>query len=194
MVDYYLEKGMSDKDWYSEEAKSICTLLPEFKGLPILRCFAVTSMTTSIEANVHLAIKALVQLKKGKQFTGFLPNQITYLNLIKEGKDVPGRKIQNFINALEGNEDSVVVDIWMCKLFGTIRERDLHGRTYYLAPTTREYNCIETFVRQDAKRVGITPRQYQACVWSAIKKENSTISKNVSWSILLHKKRGMFNY
>jgi hypothetical protein len=193
-VSKYLINGRYHKDWYTREPEKLYELLPEFEGLPILRAFAVTSMTTSIEANVCLAIKALLQIKRGQDFAGFLPNQILYLNLVKSGQDVPGRKIMNFIRALEGDKNAVVVDIWMCRAFGLINSRTLpDGRNYWKAPTNKEYSAIEYFCRKDAAYLGMEPRQYQSCLWAGIKKEQG-MTTNVSWSDILQRKKGMFNY
>lgn len=190
----YIDSGKCHKDWYDYEADSLIKLLPEFKGFPIIRAFAITSMTTSIEANVCLALKALQQMKRGEDFNRFLPNQITYLNLMKQGKDVPGRKIMSFIRALEGDENSVVVDIWMCRAFGLNKKRNLNGRVYHVVPTKKEYDAIENFVKKDSKKHGLSPRQYQAVVWGAIKSQESVVSKNVSWSDILYNKKGLFSY
>ena len=196
-IDYYLSQGQYHKDWYAVEGNLLYDLLPEFHGLPIIRCFACTSMTSSIESNVHQAIKALLQLKRGQCFTGFLPAQIKYLNLIAQGQDVPGRKIMSFIRALEGDVNAVVVDIWMCKAFGLLEERNLHvngrDRTYYKSPSKRVYETIERYCRQDAWKRGLEPRQYQSIIWAAIKSELG-VTRNVSWSNLLMKKKGMFPF
>lgn len=174
-IEYYLTIGAYHKDWYSNEANTLIELLPEFEELPIVRVFAVTSMTTSIEANVHLAIKALQQMKRGEEIKGFLPNQITYLNLIKNNFDVPGRKIGSFIKALEGDVNSVVVDIWMCRAFGTYTTRMLkvgnRYRKYGLVPTKKEYDAIEDHCRKDALQLQIEPRQYQSMLWAGIKND-----------------------
>jgi hypothetical protein len=193
-IQYYIDKGMYHKDWYTDEPQKLFKLLPEFSEIPILRVFAVTSMTTSIEANVHLAVKALLQWKRGEQFTGYIKNQVTYLNMIRDGKDVPGRKIMSFIKALEGDINSVVVDIWMCRAFGLAHRRKFKNREYWLAPSKKEYDLIENFCREDAKRIGVEPRQYQSIIWGAIKKEQGIVSSNVTWSALLMKKKGMFCY
>jgi hypothetical protein len=191
---FYLQKGMDHKFWYEIESEKIISLLPEFEGLPIIRTFAVTSMTTSIEANVHLAIKALLQMKRKQQIKGFLPAQEIYLNLIREGKDVPGRKIMNFIRALEGDKNAVVVDIWMCRAFDMLNSRILpNGRPYFRSPSKTEYDLIENFIVKHSTLIGINPRQFQSMVWSGIKREFGN-TKNTTWSNILIKKKGMFSY
>lgn len=196
-IGHYLNNGQFHKDWYPNEVEKVINLLPEFENLPIIRVFAVTSMTTSIEANVSLAIKALQQMSREEEIKGFLPAQITYLNLIRNGFDVPGRKIGNFIRALEGDVNSVVVDIWMCRAFGTYATRMLRVgnryRKYGLAPTKREYDTIEQFCVKDAARLGIEPRQYQSIIWAGIRRDLG-IQRNITWSDLLIKKRGMFSF
>lgn len=197
-IDFYLELGKDNKYWYEKESLKLKEMLPEFKNLPIIRCFAVTSMTTSIEANVSLAIKALIQLYNNLEFKGFLPNQIKYLNLIKNNKDVPGRKIMSFIKALEGDSNSVVIDIWMCRAFGIINERILntkgHTRKYFRAPSRKEYDIMEFACITEAKKRNITPREFQSMIWSGIKISESNLSKNISWADILIKKRGIFPY
>jgi hypothetical protein len=193
-IDRYLYKGLDCIDWYSSEAEKVINLLPEFNGLPILRVFAVTSMATSIEANVHQAIKALIQMKKGERFVGYLPAQEIYLNLIADGRDVPGRKIMNFIRALEGDPNAVVVDRWMCKAFDILHNRILpDGKLFYKSPSKKEYDAVEEYSVKHAYYLDIEPRQYQAMLWSGVKREFGA-TKNVTWSQLLIKKRGFFSY
>lgn len=196
-VHQYVNEGWDHKDWYATESRLLLELLPEFKGLPILRTFAITSMTSSIESNVHLAIKALLQMKRDEPIIGFLPTQRVYLERVRRGMDVPGRKIMSFIQALEGRADAVVVDIWMCKAFGLLKTREVpvngRQRTYYAAPTRRQYDAIEAYVIDKAFQIGIEPRQLQPIIWSAVKREFG-LTNNVMWSELLIKKRGMFGY
>lgn len=191
----YLFAGISHKDWYETESKKLIELLPEFKGLPIIRCFAVTSMTTSIEANVHLAIKALKQIRDKQPFEGYLPNQQLYLELIKQGKDVPGRKIMNFIKALEGDPNAVVCDIWMCRAFGLLKDRILpNSRPYFRSPSKKDYDNVEVSVNYIARNINLEPRQVQSAIWAGIKIRESVVSKNVCWSDLLIKKKGFFQF
>lgn len=194
-IEHYLQKGKDHKYWYETESQKLLELLPEFKDLPILKCFAITSMTTSIEANVHLALKALMQMQRGEIFHGFLPAQRMYLEMIYFQKDVPGRKIGNFIKALEGDKNSVVVDIWMCRAFDMLNARKLpNGRDYFKSPSKAEYNEIESWVKNACEiSYHIEPRQFQSMVWAGVKREFG-MTRNVTWSDLLIKKRGMFSY
>lgn len=187
----YFEAGYKSLNWYTDEPEKIINLLPEFEGLPIIRTFAVTSMSTSIEANVSLALKALIQMREHREIKGYLPNIEKYIKLIQVGNDVPGRKIMSFIKALEGDPDAVVVDIWMCRAIDIVRPRTLpNGRPYIQSPTRLDYDYAESFCRDQAKRLNVEARQYQACVWSGIKKDKG-MTKNVTWSSLLLKKRGL---
>jgi hypothetical protein len=193
-INRYIEKGFDHKDWYTTESQALIELLPEFSDLPIIKTFAVTSMTTSIEANVHLAIKALLQIHRNEKFIGYLPNQRMYLNMVKNGINVPGRKIGDFIKALEGDVNAVVVDIWMCRAFGIEHKRVLNDkRNYFRAPSKKEYDAIENFCRAYAYLNNIKARQVQSMIWAGIKREQG-VTNNVSWSILLRKKRGCFSF
>lgn len=183
-IERYIEKGQSHGNWYQKEAEKILELLTEFSHLPIIRAFAVTSMNTTVEANVHLGVKALLQFHNNIPFTGFLPNQLKYLDLVFSGQDVPGRKIMSFIKALEGDKDAVVVDIWMCRAFGI----------NVTSPSKKQYDFVEQECRNLACVYGVESREVQAMIWAGIKKEKSVISKNISWSELLLRKRGMFSF
>lgn len=186
----YFDAGYAHHDWYQTESAKLINLLPEFEGLPIIRAFAVTSMTTSIEANVHLAIKALIQMRENREIKGYLPNMEKYLFRISVGLDVPGRKIMSFIKALEGDPDSVVVDIWMCRALDITRKRMLRGRPYVQSPNKQDYDYAERLCREEAVNLKVEARQFQAAVWSGIKRAEG-MTKNVTWSDLLLKKRGL---
>lgn len=194
-INTYLANGQEFKDWYDQEANRLVNLLPEFSGLPVLKVFAITSILSSIESNVHQAIKALMQWRRGEEFNGFLPAQIKFLNLVKEGKEIPGRKVRNFIEALEGNPLAVVVDLWMVRAFNMQKIRTLStGRTWEYSPSKSEYNQIADFVRGHAPEINVEPRQYQSILWCGIRKTKGYRPQNQYWSDLVMQKRGTFPY
>ena len=145
-------------------------------------------------SEIEKAYLKAVQARDGYAFTGFLPNQIKYLDLIKAGHDVPGRKIMSFIKALEGDNYAVVVDIWMTRAFGTARLRQYDNRKTTLAPTKREYDAIEAYCRLEAIIRGVTPREYQSIIWTGIKRAESPLSRETCWSDLIMKRRGFVSF
>lgn len=68
-------------------------------------------------------------------------------------------KTNAFARAIAGDEDAVVVDTWMCKAAGIMRD----------APSPVQYRNISEAVRKCAKRHGMTPRGCQALIWGRVR-------------------------
>jgi hypothetical protein len=77
--------------------------------------------------------------------------------------------------------------------FELSKTRRLGSRTYYYSPTTKEYDEIEEKIKELAFMFSYSPRQMQSMIWAGIKQEQG-MTKNVSWSDLLRRKKGMFNF
>lgn len=112
---------------------------------------------------------------------------------LQEFKELP------IIKALEGDKNAVVCDIWMCRAFGIEHKRILRDksknrvRNYFTVPLKKEYDAIEEYCRDFANNNSLEARQVQSMIWAGIKREQG-VTNNVSWSILLNKKRGMFSF
>ena len=118
---------------------------------------AITSINTSVVANVTLAKKAYRQYIDGRPFRGFLPMVIEKLEVARDGQAPQGRKIYNFYKALMGVHGAVVVDRWILRAYG------------FKSMTPGRYDYIERHITRLAKEEGFTPREYQAMVWGGVK-------------------------
>ena len=148
--------GMPGESWYRDSRHAVKEIYGTDWKL-FCKCLAATSANCSLKANVTLARKAVEQILS----TGTIPRagytHTHYAGLVQvsKGRLPNGRKSQAFARCLLGNEQHVVVDIWMLRYAGIIRN----------APTAREYDLIADTVMQEAKRYDRTPAGHQAVLW-----------------------------
>lgn len=71
-----------------------------------------------------------------------------------------GLKTNAFAKAIAGNQNAVVVDVWMMRAAGF---------TDKLSPTQKQYHAIEEALRKVATKHGMTPRAMQALLWIVIR-------------------------
>lgn len=102
-------------------------------------------------------------------FTGVLKGKgvdSSHINNVRralEGKDLQGRKVQNFFLNLMGDPDAVTVDTWMLKAFA------LDGFKTSGWQRDKLYDIIADAIRQEADKAGVTPREFQAAVWAGVR-------------------------
>ena len=70
-----------------------------------------------------------------------------------------GLKTNAFARAIAGDEDAVVIDVWMCRAAGIGVE----------SPNKSQYNFIADAVRDAASLHGLTPRTAQALIWIVVR-------------------------
>lgn len=70
-----------------------------------------------------------------------------------------GLKTNAFARAIAGEEDAVVVDVWMARAAGLDRAD----------PTTVQYREISSAVRSLARKHNLTPRTMQALIWIMVR-------------------------
>lgn len=157
-----IKANAADATWYDQTGTELQALFGQDAEL-VAKFLAATSNNATVSANASLALKALKQHKAGEPFTGYLPTVIDNLNRVVKGEaigELNGRKVDNFVKALMGDPDAVVVDRWIMRAFG------FNSGT---APTDLQYDFMENAIRQMAQAQGVTPRQAQAAIWFAVK-------------------------
>lgn len=122
----------------------------------IIGFLAVTSVNSTVQSNVTLALKALKQHEAGEEFTGFLRPVIANLGRVVRGETVKGDKIRNFHEALLGNQYAVVIDRWMYRAYGYDKQR----------PGIQAYRAVEAAILREAEEAGMYPAEYQAQLWA----------------------------
>jgi hypothetical protein len=73
-----------------------------------------------------------------------------------------GQKTNAFAKAIAGNEDAVVIDVWMLRALGIEKK----------TPTQAQYKVMADAVTTVATKHGMTPRAMQALIWIVIRGSN----------------------
>jgi hypothetical protein len=107
--------------------------------------------------NVSNAIK----FSLGKELTGVLGNNIRMANagLTLGFEALKGSKTNAFAKAIAGNENAVVIDVWMLRALGIEKK----------TPSQSIYNEMANAVTAVAKAHGMTPRAMQALIWIVVR-------------------------
>jgi hypothetical protein len=124
-----------------------------------LRFLAVTSANGQTESGAAMALKAFAQWKSGMDFEGFRgESMVGQLKKSAAGEPLAeNSKIKNFLDALRGDPNAVVLDRWMLDALN-MKEK---GGT--LKPN--QYKVYDHVIKQLAEANDMTPRQFQAAVW-----------------------------
>ena len=70
-----------------------------------------------------------------------------------------GLKTNAFAKAIAGDEDAVVIDVWMLRAVGIERK----------TPNQTQYKELEDAVKKVAFDNGMTPRAMQALIWIVVR-------------------------
>jgi hypothetical protein len=147
--------------WY-RESQRVARRLSRKHGTTIA-CAAgvIAALSPRIRwaSNVALADAVLA----GHEVTGVFGRNLEKARRIAAGERpltvLGGDKVRAFYRAIMGDEDSVVIDVWMCRAVGV----------HKVALSSRGYEAIADAVREAAKLVGVTPAQLQAIVWVQVR-------------------------
>ena len=162
------DSGKHMMDWYDGFFPYIQKKFGKDAGL-ITDFIAITSAGVNLNVNIGFGLKAYAQYKLGEEvrsgrfFTDKKSGEALKRNIAnaisnhEKGTSlkIGDRKITNFSNALKGDPNAVVLDMWMAREFGF--KGDELGEAQY-----RRY---EQIVKELAFQEGKTPRQFQAGVW-----------------------------
>lgn len=153
--------------WYSESTKLIKQLYGENWKL-FVDLLAATSPRSRVKKNWKIAdaiLKAYLRRhEKPEKFLDVLTSVFSAHsnNVIRalQGKELHGPKVKRFAENLKGNLDVVTIDVWICKAYG-INQKSL---------TKTKYAKLEKQIKADAKRRGYHPANWQAVIWSAVRR------------------------
>ncbi len=161
--------GEDMKGWYGGRDAGFITQAFGDDADLFIQLVAATSKGNSVDGGLTQAINVYKKWKGGqsvntiitavgKGSVGLAKNEV---NAILTGQRWDGEKIANFREALQLNNDAVVVDRWMMRAFGSQK----------IAPNAKEYKEIARLIRREAAEIGVTPIEYQAAVWTGIKRK-----------------------
>lgn len=174
LIPEYVWIGMKDMYWYEECQTCFVELFGKDELRLVTRLFAATSINTSLRSNITLFRRAYYEIQNDKPVGNYLPNIVRQLEQVRAGRELTGRKINSFANAMAGDPDAVVVDIWLLRAFSMDRQYMRHtgphaNRLRSGGATDKQYEMIESWVRAEAYKRSIQPRQLSAMIWSGVR-------------------------
>lgn len=155
-------EGSYGKNWYAESAQAILDRFQDHNRL-FASILAATSPRNSVRSNTIFALRAYRSITE--HYVVYRTDDPKYgithkiavnnLERIVRGEQIGGRKVANFVEALCGNGEAVVVDVHMCKAFNLKRT----------APTKLDYDYIEQTIKKLARKLNMAPAEVQAALW-----------------------------
>ena len=165
------ERGEYAKDWYTDQYPGFLNLFGKKLIDFVLQALTVTSTNTTIKANTSLGLRSIDAVIKGRDPQGLMNTVANMLRDAMQGKRFGGNKLYNFYRALMGDTEAVVIDRWMLRAFGFTISED-NPKAAINSATMQQYQFIEAYIRQIARRTGATPVQVQSAIWTTHKGEH----------------------
>jgi len=101
-----------------------------------------------------------ISFSLGNNIPGFKNNMLMANNAIAFGYDaLKGLKTNAFARAIAGDEQAVVIDVWMLRAVGIEKK----------TPNQSQYNELVNAVKKTAFDFGMTPRAMQALIWIVVR-------------------------
>jgi hypothetical protein len=120
---------------------------------------AVVSAFSPRERWTNNVAKA-ISFSLGNHIPGFKNNMLMANNAIAFGYDaLKGMKTNAFAKAIAGDEQAVVIDVWMLRAVGIEKK----------TPNQSQYNDLVDAVKKTAFEFGMTPRAMQALIWIVVR-------------------------
>ncbi len=177
--DWWKLKGTELEEIYGTEN------LPQIAGL-----LAATSPMENVTRNVRMASEYLRRIKSGEDI--LQPNfkfgdkniPVTYEGIKNQMPMEKGRtknllaaskgeinklnreKVRGMAKALLGDDDAMVFDRHWANLSEKVKDNIFTGLDKGQFPTGGPYKKLEEVIRKNAKKAGITPREYTANIWT----------------------------
>jgi hypothetical protein len=140
--------------WYLE-AQEVAEDVAEILGVDLERGASIVSAFSPRERWASNVAKAYA-FANGKPVKGLTNNLRMAERALVDGFDaLKGLKTNAFARAIAGDNDAVVIDVWMMRAAGM--ETD--------SPNKTQYNILSDAVRKVASEFHITPRTAQALIW-----------------------------
>lgn len=97
----------------------------------------------------------------GDVLGGLMPAHAINVIRTLQGKDISGLKVNAFYQNLSGNYHVVTVDMWILLAYG-----------FKKSLTELQYQRLSDKIKAEAYECGLLPAQYQALIWTAIRRES----------------------
>lgn len=161
-------------DWYDDKEDVIGKVFNPTDARVFRAFLAVTSAGNMLTSNLTKGLSFYLQWRmNGRRvppggFIGDTPNnRDAARDLLIEGVS-RGSKIGQFVAALEGDRNAVVVDRWMARAFKLKKTDSKTGkRVPQDSPSEHAFVVIDRLIRSHAAKTGMDPRAVQASIWRA---------------------------
>jgi thermostable 8-oxoguanine DNA glycosylase len=101
-----------------------------------------------------------ISFSLGETVTCLKNNLVMANNALSLGfKALNGQKTNAFAKAIAGDENAVVIDVWMLRAVGIEKK----------SPSQSLYNELAKAVTETATKYGMTPRAMQALIWIVVR-------------------------
>lgn len=159
-LDTLARMGEDGRAWYDVQRARIEEWCAETGHAVGRTCdvLAVTSPRISVSMNGRLAAMYLDGC--GADALPCIPSVSAALRHYEETGEIRGPKTEAFARALRGEPDAVVLDVWLARALD-VPQRELRGARY------RRHAAR---VRRGAARLGWEPAEYQAAVWTGVRR------------------------
>lgn len=155
--------------WYYDARKLI---VREYGKQADLFCglLAATSPRKQIKANFRLANSLIRAYNRrmeepkvfGDVLGSLMPAHLVNVIRVLRGETLSGNKVKAFFANLLGDLSVVTIDMWIAKAYG-ISAKSL---------SDNEYARLSYKMSGEAKVIGLKPAEYQALVWTSIRRES----------------------
>lgn len=150
-------EGAHGRGWYASARASIMRYAFHNGHCPrtVADVLAITSPRVHVSRNVSMAHE---HLSTGRHPRGAMRQIRDALDRYASTRAYGGLKVNAFADALLGDPDAVVVDVWMVRAYGKGEE--------WPSITPKRYAAISGWIRASATRLGWTPAETQAAIWT----------------------------
>jgi thermostable 8-oxoguanine DNA glycosylase len=144
--------------WYLD-AERVAEKVAENLDVPLEHGASVVSSFSPRERWTINVAKAIA-FSLGKEVTGLSNNlKMAQMSLTYGFDALKGRKTNAFARAIAGDEQAVVVDVWMMRASGIGVDN----------PNKTQYTEISEAITTVANEFGLTPRTTQALIWIMVR-------------------------
>lgn len=154
----YAQLGWEHRHWYTDAKSAIHAICQEhgWDATRFAEVMAITSPRVQVSRNVYATT---YYMRHGQLPKGTMRSTRKALENWEQGKGIAGRKTGPFADALKGNGDALVLDVWMAHALGV--DEKIVTRLDIQAAARRRMQGI-------ADTMGCTIAEAQAAVWCGI--------------------------
>lgn len=144
--------------WY-HEANIVAADIADLMSIPLENAASIVS-AFSPRQRWSVNVRQAYAFANGEEIKGLSNNLRMAVNAVELGFDaLKGEKTNAFARAIAGDDNAVVIDVWMMRAASMPTD----------SPNKTQYAFVADAVRDAAALFGITPRTAQALIWLIVR-------------------------